>query len=632
MPRKQSPFHQQPSSPLHDSVLAVLPPTGVCCIVLWLTKVYHSLSPRVFKAQFARWGWSKYNCKRMRSDLSSGKAVIKSQGKSCYRVKRHRATKANNAQEFTTEDSTSSDASLHSPVSPASSATTQAATLTTAVVRRSSPMQQQNLTMPYQLGHVNDTTRFMQSILSDIRSHVCDIFTRQPNWQNSRATKIGLIKAYDYLSYDHFVIAMDAFLKNEHSDGGEILRHAFLEVEDAIQTDYSSTFYFLFIDLPDLFLRYNRHDILTILLGHITRLSSSVRLRDKIPGTGFAALHALAETDPSFLQHYITTASALWCDLLAELRGPRDRSTLLAKRNYLRHARGVNTAYRVGQLWDDYTFLMGEVHKQLGPGHDMSRHMEDVVLSTQLIHDYFVEGFVGQNERLLQSLENKYRIVGSQTHPPLPPTPSSTRSITTSPPNNGTATLPPTTTNILPRHTNISDPILALGPTTPSNPSFDVMNNNDGDDTTTTNNMNIVPVEAWDVLDRNIRSNCYHRLAYTFAHQMGDARRALYYTRKANEGWRYKFWQLEAESALVCAGRHFEAESLRRCRLEAQYFGKLPGSGEMIAAGYAEGSEGSGYGGGGDAGLGLRAVGIDDRLFVSTPSSIASTGMGRVVR
>lgn len=453
----------------------------------------------------------------------------------------------------------------------------------------------------------------MQSILTDIRSHVCNIFTHQPNWQHSRTTKIGLIKAYDYLSYDHFVIAMDAFMKNEHSNGGEILRQAFLEVEDAIQTDYSSTFYFLFIDLPDLFLHYNRHDILTILFGHIKRLTGSARLRDKISGTGFAALHALAETDPSFLQHYITTASALWCDLLSQLRGPRDRSTLLAKRNYLRHARGADTTYLVGQLWDDYTFLMSEVHKQFGAGHNMSRHMEDIVLSTQVIHDYFLDGFVDQNERLIQSVENKYRIIEPQTHPPLPATLPSTTTIPSPPSSiiNNTTALPPTTMATLPICTTTNNPIVPLDTNIITSPPGPLAMNNSNSSHHQHNNTTIIPVEAWDVLDRNIRSNCYDRLAYFYARQVGDHRRARHYTRRAGEGWRqHRFWQLEAESALVEAGRHFEAESLRRCRLESQYFGKLPESWEMVAAGpvVEVDVQGPGPGPGPGMGMGMGAV------------------------
>lgn len=493
-------------------------------------------------------------------------------------------------------------------------------------------------TLPYQLAHLNDTTRFVQSILTDIRSHVCNVFTLQPNWQHSQATKIGLIKAYDYLSYDHFTIAMDAFVKNEHSNGGEILRQAFLEVEDAIQTDYSSTFYFLFIDLPDLFLHYNRHDILTILLGHIKKLTGSVRLRDKISGTGFAALHALAENDPSFLQHYITTASALWCDLLSQLRGPRDRSTLLAKRNYLRHARGANTAYLVGQLWEDYTVLMDEVQKQFGPGHDMSRHMEDVVLSTQMIHDYFVEGFVDQNRRLIRSVEAKYRVV--EPHTPTTTTFSSTTPTplkATSSINEPTSLLPTNLARSLSSSSNLSPSPAACNPIlvhdnniiTPPAPASAPPNSLDAN--IDNSHHRIAPVELWDVLERNIRSNCYHRLAYFFSHQVGDPGRALYYAGKAGEGWRYpRFWQLEAESALVWAGRHFEAESLRRCRLEAQYFRKLPETGEMMGAGQARGLVGMGPGPGPGLGLGLGgAMGIDERIFVS--SSPLCSGMGSVV-
>lgn len=488
--------------------------------------------PRMYKAQFARWGWSKYNCKRLRSDLSSGKAVVKSQGKSCYRVKRSRAANADKDKRpvKVSKQEDSSTQPAQTPTSPSRTTSTTPATSATTVVTRRPPIHHQQPGMVRHIVHANDTTRFMQSVLSDIRSHVCEVFSRKPDWHQSRRSKIALINAYNYTSYDKFVVAMDAFLKNEHTNGGEILRQAFLEVEDAIQTDYSSTFYFFFIDLPDLFLHYGRNDILTILLGHIKRLTGAVRLRDKISGKGFAALHALAETDPAYLRHYISTASGLWCDLLSELRGPRDRSTLLAKRNYLRHDRSVDHRRRVGELCDDYVVLMDEVHQQFGNGHDMSRHMEDVCLSAQSIHDFFVEGFVEQNERLVQSVNDKYRV----SRPP---------------PGAGTTTA-------------------------------EVAGGGENDDMTTTTTTTL-PLEAWDVLDHNIRSNCYDRLSY-FYNLQGDMEKSDHYSRKASEGWRGNYWHLEAEGCLVAAGRHFEAESLRRCRLEAQYFRKLPDNDKLL--------------------------------------------------
>jgi hypothetical protein len=42
----------------------------------------------MYKAQFAKWGWSKYNCKRLRRDISSGRFIEKSNGKSCRRARR----------------------------------------------------------------------------------------------------------------------------------------------------------------------------------------------------------------------------------------------------------------------------------------------------------------------------------------------------------------------------------------------------------------------------------------------------------------------------------------------------------------------------------------------------------------
>lgn len=409
--------------------------------------------------------------------------------------------------------------------------------------------------MVQHIDHLNDTARCIQSVLTDIRSHVCEVISLKPDWHQSRTSKIGLISGNDYSSYDHFVLAMDAFLKNEHTSGGEILRQAFLKVEEAIKTDYSCIFYFFFIDLPDLFLQYDRHDILNILLGHIKRLTSAVGLRDRIPGTGLAGLHHLVETDPASLRHYISAASGLWCDLLTELRGPRDRSTLLARRNCLRHDRGADYRHRVRRLCDDYVLLVDEVREQYGEDHDMSSHMEDVSLSVQMSHDFFMDNFVVQNETLISNVEAKYRVTLA---PPL---------------TSGSDTT-------FGRHTPFPSPIQDITDVAePSNETATVR-----------------PLEEWDILDRNIRSNCYHRLSNYF-HLQGDLNRSLYYGRSASEGWRGDFWQLKSEMTLVAAGRLFEAEALRRVRLEQQYFGKLPNNCKLLLGlGEVDGPPGPGIG------------------------------------
>lgn len=440
----------------------------------------------------------------MRRDLSSGKAIEKSTGKSCHRVKRQRPTKASRKR------GPPSSPTIQEPSPPTEITTTS----TAAVIRR--PQFPQLSVLSYQVAHADDGTRFMQSVLTDIRNHVYSFFSRKPEWQKSSGT--GLISAYNYAFYDSFRIAMDSFVKNEHFNGGEILRQAFVEVEEALQTDYSSTFYFFFIDLPDLFLHYGRHDIFVILLAHINRLTA-LGLRDKIIGAGFASLHALAESNPAFLKHYIGSASGLWCDLLSELRGPRDRSTLLARRNHIRHAHCTDPP-KVKALCDDYDHLLGEVKKHWGPGHTASKHLEDVILLTQLNYDHFSNGFAERNERLIEDVGRKYQLASSTTSSPI--TPVSIESTS---------------------------------------------NAGDG-------KFETLPLEAWDMLDRNIRSNCYHRLACYFARE-GNAHRAALCGAKAKEGWKTNFWQLEVEAALVSAGRLFEAETLRRCRLEAQYFGKL---------------------------------------------------------
>ena len=66
-----------------------------------------------------------------------------------------------------------------------------------------------------EVAHADDGTRFMQSVLTDIRNHVYSFFSRKPEWQRSPGT--GLISAYNYAFYDSFRIAMDSFVKNDRS-------------------------------------------------------------------------------------------------------------------------------------------------------------------------------------------------------------------------------------------------------------------------------------------------------------------------------------------------------------------------------------------------------------------------------
>ncbi|KAF3763860.1 hypothetical protein M406DRAFT_357254 [Cryphonectria parasitica EP155] len=79
-------------------------------------------TPRMYKAQFAKWGWSKYNCKRMRRDVSSGKPVVRSQGKSCYRVKKHRGAVTTAAEK---ERQDSQDSGTSARVGPSGSSSAQ---------------------------------------------------------------------------------------------------------------------------------------------------------------------------------------------------------------------------------------------------------------------------------------------------------------------------------------------------------------------------------------------------------------------------------------------------------------------------------------------------------------------------
>lgn len=159
----------------------------------------------MYKAQFARWGWSKYASKRMRRDVSSGKTVVRSQGKSCYRIKhpkpKGRLAKIPSGSEAKQSPAQStSDIPLGDPnVTPTS--TTPEVPVMTSGSDTASPatgIAQQSaspIIVPKQMAHVNDTMRFLQSILTEIRSHVCEV-SRKPEWNLGQMSKVNLIRGY----------------------------------------------------------------------------------------------------------------------------------------------------------------------------------------------------------------------------------------------------------------------------------------------------------------------------------------------------------------------------------------------------------------------------------------------------
>lgn len=338
---------------------------------------------RMYKTQFIKWGWSKYNSKRSKRESSSGRSLIKPVGKSCRRMPRSaRAaaqSRARQAQQYTTTGTTNADGSA-------------------IMVRR-----EQNF-IP-QLNHANDTHMYIEKVLNEVKSHIFFFHAQKTEWKTTPG--VDLLQVYNYKAYDTFRSAFDGFARNETEAGGQMLRHAFLEVEEIMQADYSGSFYCLFVELPDLLLHYSRVDVLLILLKHINKLAP-FKTKNRSLAHIFLILQSIVHLDSEQLGHYVEAASLLWTDLLRQVRGEKDRSVLMAKRNYLRHSRTVDHG-RVATLVAEYDQLRQQAEVFFkGVWNNTLKHMEDITLGIQHNHGCYLENFEERSHILIERMAERY--------------------------------------------------------------------------------------------------------------------------------------------------------------------------------------------------------------------------------
>lgn len=344
----------------------------------------------MYKTQFTRWGWSKYNSKRMQRELQAGRQVHKPAGKSCRRLPRSaRSGRQQSRQQQQQQQQQRLDKALDS--------SDRLEAVTPTLTRRETRM------VPG-LPHANSTQLCIERVLCEVRNHVLWFHEQKTEWKTTPG--VDLIQVYNYRAYDTFRSAFDHFIRNEHMVGGEILRKAFLQVEDMMQTDYSGSFYCHFVELPDLLLHYNRVDVLLILLRHINKLAP-LKTRHKSLSHIFLLLQTIVQMDPAHLAQYVEASSLLWKNMLAHIRGEKDRTTLMAKRSYLRHAKAIDRG-KVESLVGEYDVLLAKALEHYGEWNITLRHMEDITLSVQHNHAIYLDDFVPRSENLVGRLRECY--------------------------------------------------------------------------------------------------------------------------------------------------------------------------------------------------------------------------------
>jgi hypothetical protein len=328
----------------------------------------------MYKTQFKRWGWFKYNCKTSRRDIASGRQLHNPKIKPSQR---HNG--------------------LPTPArSPAQASTPVATTIASASPRTF-----------FTLNHGNDTSLRIEKVLSDLGSHIKAVYDPTSSWAKTQAYDV--LNAYDHYGlYDTFRLGLNEIDRGDLGAGFHVIGSAIPKVEETMQSDLSGSFYCLFIELSSLLLQEGRIDILKQLVGYIADFTE-IKLPNSSLHRIFTDLYRFIreEKEPSELRRCVTMASRLWTDSLTEQRGVRDRSTMIARRNYIRHA-GDESEYSVTQLISEYEGLHQEAVERYGAGHHLALHLEDVVLMTQHNYNVYQPDFEQRCRGMIASREAKY--------------------------------------------------------------------------------------------------------------------------------------------------------------------------------------------------------------------------------
>ncbi|KAK3331391.1 hypothetical protein B0H66DRAFT_469031 [Apodospora peruviana] len=252
---------------------------------------------RMYKGQFAKWRWTKYNKSGNPSSSSN------------YKTKSRPSRRTSTALVGCAMDH------VAKPALPQS--------------RRPPSQPAELLRLLYQ----NEDTFQVESTLNAYSSYISKWSERETPWRSS----LGF---HDVMSQENsilqnFSIALAHFGNARTSLGGEVLRRAFLQIEDAVATGFDiQAIWDCCLAVPQLVLHLGWTDILLIFTRYLHKLTIV-----KMAGHPIAMiarnLYELSHRDPEQLKLYIDKGWKLWIDMVGRVRGDHDHVTIHLKRGYV---------------------------------------------------------------------------------------------------------------------------------------------------------------------------------------------------------------------------------------------------------------------------------------------------------
>ncbi|KAH6615511.1 hypothetical protein B0J18DRAFT_281996 [Chaetomium sp. MPI-SDFR-AT-0129] len=177
--------------------------------------------------------------------------------------------------------------------------------------------------------HADNGTRSLQSGLTAVRRFILGHVDLEP-----ANLQVEEVAGFVDPCYRYFRVAMDLFDLNENLEGGRVLRLAFLQIERKISKPTMKSFSDLCILVPHLLHESGRRDILSAYLNYLSRLATVKFGNHPIPELA-ASFATLVEERPEDAMRFIMLLSQVNSDTIGALPGVLDRTVEWARNQYL---------------------------------------------------------------------------------------------------------------------------------------------------------------------------------------------------------------------------------------------------------------------------------------------------------
>ncbi|KAK3342054.1 hypothetical protein B0T25DRAFT_357665 [Lasiosphaeria hispida] len=271
-------------------------------MAIMLSKHKFKATARMYKGQFAKWGWSKYN-------KSGNAATTTRTTKSRTTVARRRGSNPPSPERDRVSKSVSQS---HRPRLPSFTP---------------------NL---LQLLFVKEETYEIEAILSTYSAYISNWATLETPWKTESSMRGIIARQEQFSILQNMRAALDHFDRHQPQQGGQMLRLAFLQVEEALVTGGGfEAIWDCCLAVPQLVLAQGWLDILLIFTRYLYHLTTLKLTADHPVARIAHSIFRLVRRDPAQLQLYIQGGWRLWVDLVGRTRGVQDTVTIHLKRGYV---------------------------------------------------------------------------------------------------------------------------------------------------------------------------------------------------------------------------------------------------------------------------------------------------------